>query len=600
MTSSPAPTAGGLCQHSLRRVQEDSGVSAAEATASDSGADARLLVVDDSLTVRMSLRDVFVRHGYDVVLAEGGEEAVEILRSQKIDVMILDLIMPHKNGIAVLCEIKKDQTLRSIPILLLTAVADRRELVECLDLGADDFIVKPWDERELLGRVRSMVRLRQFQSALLASEERFRSISTAAQDAIIVMDEHGQVAYWNPAAETIFGYTEEEALGASVHALLAPARLREAYLLGLPRFRATGEGATVGRTIERVAVRKNGDEFPMEISVSAVQNKGQWHAVGIVRDITERKQAETERERLQEQLVVSSRRAGMAEVATNVLHNVGNVLNSVNVSANLMVEKVKKSRVSDLAKVSALVDQHTGDLAAFITSDRQGRHLPKYLNQLAGRLAGEFDSLLAELGALIQNVDHIKEIVSTQQSYAAFSGMVEPTDLTDVVQNALSISEAALARHGVGVKHEFHLVPEVATDKHKVLRILVNLINNAKCAASESAREDKQVTIRVRTADDGRVRIEVEDNGIGIPKENLTKVFQHGFTTKKDGHGFGLHSSAVAAKELGGSLAVHSDGPGQGAMFTLEIPTTAAPQAGGDRRKSSPESPDVCLGEVAV
>ena len=159
MTNSPAPAAVSLCQHSLRGVQDQSGVTTTEATASDSGTDARLLVVDDSPTVRMSLRDVFVRQGYDVVLAEGGEEAVKILRSQEIDVLILDLIMPHKNGIAVLCEIKKDQTLSSIPILLLTAVADRRELVACLDLGADDFIVKPWDERELLGRVRSMVRL---------------------------------------------------------------------------------------------------------------------------------------------------------------------------------------------------------------------------------------------------------------------------------------------------------------------------------------------------------------------------------------------------------------------------------------------------------
>jgi len=520
----------------------------------------------------MSLRDVFVRQGYDVVLAEGGEEAVKILRSQEIDVLILDLIMPHKNGIAVLCEIKKDQTLSSIPILLLTAVADRRELVACLDLGADDFIVKPWDERELLGRVRSMVRLRQFQSALLDSEEKFRSISTAAQDAIIVMDEHGQVAYWNPAAVTIFGYTEDEALGASVHALLAPARLREAYLLGLPRFQATGEGATVGRTIERVAVRKNGEEFPMEISVSEAQNKGQWHAIGIVRDVTERKQAEAERDRLQEQLVASSRRAGMAEVATDVLHNVGNVLNSVNVSANLMAERVENSRASDLAKVSALVDQHADDLAAFITSDQQGRHLPEYLSRLAKRLAGEYDSLLDELGSLIQNVDHIKEIVSMQQSHAAFSGAVEPTDLTEVVQNALKISEASLARHGVDVEHECHPVPEIATDKHRIRQILVNLINNAKCAASESTREDKQVTIRVGTADEGRVSIEVEDNGIGIPSENLTKVFQHGFTTRQDGHGFGLHAAALAAKELGGSLTAHSDGPGQGATFTLTLP----------------------------
>jgi len=600
MTISQKATADSQPQAPVSEYWDDLVSSTREATAADLAAGARLLVVDDSLTVRVALRDVFVKQGYDVVLAEGGEEAVNILRSQDIDVLILDLIMPHMNGIAVLCEVKKDERLRSIPILLLTAVADRKELVACLDLGADDFIVKPWDERELLGRVRSMVRLRQFQSALLDSEEKFRSISTAAQDAIIVMDEHGRVAYWNPAAEMIFGYAQEEAIGASVHTLLAPERLHEACLLGFPRFQETGEGTCVGKTIERVAVRKNGEEFPMEISVSAVQNKGQWHAVGIVRDVTDRKQAEAERERLQEQLVTSSRKAGMAEVATDVLHNVGNVLNSVNVSANLIVEKAEASRVGDLARLSALVDQHADDLAAFITSDQRGKHLPEYLRQLAQRLAGEYDSFLKELGSLVQNVDHIKEIVNMQQSYAAFSGVVEPTDLIEVVQNALKISEASLVRHGVGVEHEYHPIPEATTDKHKVLRILVNLINNAKYAASESPQEDKQVMVRVHMAGEGRVRIEVKDNGIGIPKENLTKVFQHGFTTKKDGHGFGLHSSAVAAKELGGSLTVHSDGPGQGATFALEIPAIAALQAGGTGETPAPKNAQPCPGEIAV
>jgi len=523
----------------------------------------------------MSLKEVFVRQGYDVVLAKGGEEGVKILRSQDIDVLILDLIMPRKNGIAVLCEIKKDERLSSIPILMLTAVADRKELVACLDLGADDFIVKPWDERELLGRVRSMVRLRQFQTALLDSEERFRSISTAAQDAIIVMDDRSQVAYWNPAAKTIFGYTEEEALGASVHALLAPARFREAYLLGYPHFRATGKGATVGKTIERVAVRKNGEEFPIEISVSAVQNKGQWHAVGIVRDITERKQAEAERNRLQEQLVAQSREAGMAEVAAGVLHNVGNALNSVNVSAQLVTEKVRSSRVSGLVKASDLIEQHTEDLEEFITSDEKGKHLPDYLNQLSKQLLGERDSVLEELESLIQNIDHIKEIVSMQQSYAALSGVTTSISLSDLVEHALKTYEVGLSAQNVEVVREYEELSMVTTDQHKVLQILMNLVSNANYALANSDAKERRLTFRVGQSGEDRVKVEVEDNGVGIARENLTQIFQHGFTTKKDGHGFGLHSSALAAKELGGSLSVRSDGPGQGATFTLDLPFDA-------------------------
>ena len=108
-------------------------------------------------------------------------------------------------------------------------------------------------------------------------------------------------------------------------------------------------------------------------------------------------------------------------------------------------------------------------------------------------------------------------------------------------------------------------------EKHKILQILVNLLRNAKHACQESDRADKRLTVRVINGD-GRVRISVIDNGIGIPPENLIRIFSHGFTTKKDGHGFGLHSGALAAKEMDGSLTVHSDGPGQGSTFTLELP----------------------------
>jgi signal transduction histidine kinase len=126
----------------------------------------------------------------------------------------------------------------------------------------------------------------------------------------------------------------------------------------------------------------------------------------------------------------------------------------------------------------------------------------------------------------------------------------------------------------VEVVREFENVPPMNVDKHKLLQILVNLVRNAKYACQESERVDKQMTVRVANGD-GRIKISVIDNGVGIPPENLTRIFNHGFTTRKDGHGFGLHSGALAAKEIGGSLNVHSDGPGQGAAFTLELPCPA-------------------------
>jgi signal transduction histidine kinase len=126
-------------------------------------------------------------------------------------------------------------------------------------------------------------------------------------------------------------------------------------------------------------------------------------------------------------------------------------------------------------------------------------------------------------------------------------------------------------RHGVEVRREFEEVPLMDVEKHKILQILVNLVRNAKYACDESVRMDKLMTLRV-TRNDDLIKIAVIDNGIGIPPENLTRIFNHGFTTRKDGHGFGLHSAVLAAMEMGGSLKVHSDGVDQGASFTLEIP----------------------------
>lgn len=290
-----------------------------------------------------------------------------------------------------------------------------------------------------------------------------------------------------------------------------------------------------------------------------------------VQDVTDRKRAELELETLHTQLLETSRHAGMAEVATGVLHNVGNVLNSVNVSATLVADSARKSKVRSLGRVVSLLDHHAVDLGTFLTSDPQGRNLPNYLRELNERLVREQADVLAEVESLRQNIDHIKDIVSMQQDYARVSGVAEVILVTDLVEDSLRMNSAALARHGVTVEREYQEVPPICIDKHKALQILVNIIRNAKYACDEAGRPDKRVAVRVARGA-GRIRITVADNGVGIPPENLTRIFNHGFTTRKDGHGFGLHSGALAARELGGSLSVCSDGVGHGATFILELP----------------------------
>jgi len=288
--------------------------------------------------------------------------------------------------------------------------------------------------------------------------------------------------------------------------------------------------------------------------------------------------AQAELQETHQALMRASRQAGMAEVASNVLHNVGNVLNSVNVSASLISERIKKSKCAGLARVAALLSEHSHDMATFLAG-AQGKHLPLYLQELAADLVRERDTATAELSALRANVEHINEIVAMQQSYAGRGGIIEKLDIRVLVEDSLRMNEGAFSRHGVEIVRDFEEVPPIQVDKHKVLQILVNVIRNAKYACDEAKSGEKRVTVRVRASNDSAL-ISVIDTGVGIPRENLTRIFNHGFTTRPDGHGFGLHSSALAAKALRGSLQAESAGPGQGATFTLTLPF------------ASPESPD--------
>lgn len=290
----------------------------------------------------------------------------------------------------------------------------------------------------------------------------------------------------------------------------------------------------------------------------------------LVGRVFERLRARSELERAHQQLLAASRQAGMAEVATAVLHNVGNVLNSVNVSAALILEQLQQSGIPRLSQVVGLLREHRHDLRTFLTEDARGRLLPDFIAAVSEQLAAEQAALAREAIGLQQNVDHIKQIVAVQQSYATVSGTEENLVMADLVEDALRMSAASLSRHAVEVVREFAPVPAVLADRHKVLQILVNLVRNAR-QALDARETGRRLALRI-AATDGGVQVEVADNGMGIAPENLARIFNHGFTTKKDGHGFGLHSGANAAHEMGGRLTGRSDGPGYGATFTLVLP----------------------------
>jgi PAS domain S-box-containing protein len=407
------------------------------------------------------------------------------------------------------------------------------------------------------------------EEALRKSEERYRALVEGSLQGISIISFKGKRLFANQMLLRILGYaTLDDYLCHDAMENVAPherqrlRHYREALMRGEPsqihyEFEALHtDGSPIW--LERIATPITWDEEPALLSS--------------IIDITARKEAETEQERLQQQLIDSSRQAGMAELATGVLHNVGNVLNSVNVSARLLSDQLKQSAITHLAKASALLQDHASDLGAFLSTHAQGKHFPRFFRQLTHKLEAERVAGLEEVEALMRNVEHIKEIVSLQQSYARVSGIRERLDLLTLFEDALKTLDVSVLQANFAVVREVAAVPPVLTDKHKVLQILVNLISNAKHALLMAHPMQPRLTLRIGQPTPACVAVEVSDNGVGIEREHLTRIFEHGFTTKPDGHGFGLHSSALAAKELGGTLTASSEGPGCGATFRLELP----------------------------
>jgi C4-dicarboxylate-specific signal transduction histidine kinase len=283
-----------------------------------------------------------------------------------------------------------------------------------------------------------------------------------------------------------------------------------------------------------------------------------------------KERARAELAQAQQTLVRASRRAGMAEVATGVLHNVGNVLNSVNVSASCLRDQARHLPVEYVSQTASLLHQPREELARFLCEDPKGRTVPEFLAKLGETLARKKQALAAEIESLTKNVEHINAIVSMQQDHARVGGVLEELQIKDVVEDAIRINAAAFDRHGIELVRHYQPVNGALLDRHKLMQILVNLLQNAKHAVEERA-SGRQIVVSLSTPAANRARVTVADNGVGIASENLNRIFSQGFTTRKEGHGFGLHNGALVARELGGSLSVHSDGLGQGADFTLEF-----------------------------
>ncbi|HZH17380.1 MAG TPA: ATP-binding protein [Archangium sp.] len=255
---------------------------------------------------------------------------------------------------------------------------------------------------------------------------------------------------------------------------------------------------------------------------------------------------------LHQRLVDTARRAGMAEVATHVLHNVGNVLNSVTTSALVARERLDGLKLEQVGRVVDLLEAHQSDLARFLTEDERGKNVLPFLRRLNRHMRDEQQELRGLLEDVGRYTDHIATIVRMQQRHARTPQLQEAVCLSVLVEDALRISADGLSRFHIQVERSLADLPPVMADKHKVLTILLNLISNAINAMEALPAEQQRLHVTLERSSERLVRIEIRDHGVGIAPELLTRIFQQGFTTREEGHGFGLHSSALAAQEMGG------------------------------------------------
>jgi signal transduction histidine kinase len=277
-------------------------------------------------------------------------------------------------------------------------------------------------------------------------------------------------------------------------------------------------------------------------------------------------------EAAQKKLLEMARGEGRAEVTASILHNVGNVITSVNIIANSLKEESRYSKIPNFVKAAVMLKEHNHDLAGFLTNDEKGRKLPVYLVGLAKYLEEEWKDFSVRLTELCNHIRIITELIAVQQAPESAAGLTEVVSVAELLENAFQVNAPSMKNHGIEIVRSFESTPTCRLDQNRFMQIIINLLGNARDALKESNNTPKTITVELKKKGDNRIFIEVTDNGPGISRENINKVFELGFTTKEKGRGFGLHIAAIHAMEMGGKLTAYSAGPGKGASFILELP----------------------------
>ncbi|RDH82505.1 MAG: hypothetical protein DIZ80_09470 [endosymbiont of Galathealinum brachiosum] len=418
---------------------------------------------------------------------------------------------------------------------------------------------------------------------------KFKALIEGSMDAVLVLEMHN-VIDGNVNALSMFGVSSLKELN----------RVGLDYYSKFSDVKSSDDSDEIFSAINHVLVdvkrryqwefvNDKGKGFPADVELTGIELEGNKYVQMVIRDVTEREKNQqelleannnleqkvldrtSELNELNKKMVDIARSAGMAEVASGVLHNVGNVLNSVNVSTALLKDQIKVGRLDNIEKLATMLSENRDNLAEFLENDEKGKLIIEYIEQLSEHVKQDKENQLEEIETLAGNVDHIKSIISMQQTYSGKMGVIDKVKASTVLEDAININISSLKKHGVNLVRSYENDPVVLVDKHKLIQILVNLISNAKYAVLNGKQVSKIIVVKIVRKKD-EVVYSVEDNGIGIEEKDVARIFEFGFKKRIGGHGYGLHHSALMAKELGGLISVESKGLGEGAIFTLTIP----------------------------
>lgn len=278
----------------------------------------------------------------------------------------------------------------------------------------------------------------------------------------------------------------------------------------------------------------------------------------------------------EQSLLENAHKAGMAEIAIGVLHHIGNTLNSLNISSHLIEEELDRSALNKLLRANKVLAEHEGDLTNWLQEDPKGLQLIKYQIEVGRRLEKEQRKILEETHKMEQHIKLMRDVIFSQQEYARGGAFKQMTKLDELMNEVIQLEQFTMEKCGIRMVRNFHSIPSVFISTNKVRYIFLHLLKNAR-EALERVDCERRIEVVIDQEQSGFVMVSISDNGEGIPEEDIVHIFNSGYTTKENGHGFGLHTCANAMAEMGGKIEVHSDGKGTGATFTLHFPVSKTP-----------------------